>query len=154
MHPASGGSILPGSLVGHSVGGFAALTAARDPRVRCAVGIAPADLARYRALGQTDRIRRYADSLGMLAGFDGAHAAADLARLGPDDSLAARITALAVPVLVITGTEDRVPVPEFDRIGRRDGFTHVSLAGADHGFSGHRIALIDRVAGWLDGHCR
>ncbi|MEN0044690.1 MAG: alpha/beta fold hydrolase [Pseudomonadota bacterium] len=149
-------------VIGHSMGGFAALqTAAADADVACAVGIAAANIGTYAARGDAAKagFAAYTDNLFMLAGMDGATAVAelvanaeafDLRNLGPQ--LEGR------PVLLITGTGDTVvPVDMQRRLAaswQEDGpvLTTREIAG-DHAFAADRLLLQREVIEWLQQDC-
>jgi pimeloyl-ACP methyl ester carboxylesterase len=71
-------------LVGHSMGGFAALQgASRDPAIKCVAGIAPAEMGAIAAQLEQSPERAagfaaYADQLDMLEGLDGKELLADI----------------------------------------------------------------------------
>ncbi|MEO0346735.1 MAG: alpha/beta fold hydrolase [Pseudomonadota bacterium] len=149
-------------VVGHSMGGFAALqTAAADADVACAVGIAAANIGTYAARGDAAKagFAAYTDNLFMLAGLDGATAVAelvanadafDLRNLGPQ--LAGR------PVLLITGTGDTVVPVDMQRSiaasWQEAGpvLTTREIPG-DHSFAADRLSMQREVIEWLQQSC-
>ncbi|MFD0582220.1 alpha/beta hydrolase family protein [Dactylosporangium darangshiense] len=152
------------ALVGHSLGGFAALmTAAQDPSVRAVAALAAYD---FGAVSQApDVVLREAHAMfgsdllplrgtsadALFAEMRSAGAAWRLAGLAP--RLAGR------PVLLVAAGNDTVadpalhhePVVEAYRALER--FEHATLP-SDHAFSDHRIALTRAVVNFLDRHLR
>ncbi|MGI5244971.1 alpha/beta hydrolase family protein [Dactylosporangium sp. CA-139066] len=150
------------ALVGHSLGGFAALmTAAADPSVRAVAALASFD---FGAVSQApEAVRREAHAMfgsdllplrgtsadALLAELDspGAGAAWRLAGLGP--RLAGR------PVLLVAAGNDTVAEPALhhapvvEAYRSLDGFEELTLP-SDHAFSGHRVALTRAVIDFLD----
>jgi uncharacterized protein len=139
------------AVLGHSLGGWAALvTAAVEPRLQAiAVYGAPARLgAGLRlspALIEAEFTRflattpeEFAVQLNVVAERMDALAAA--AAIGPR------------PLLVVHGTADRwVPVAQARELRERVGPSccYVEVEGADHAFSWHRTELADLIVGWL-----
>jgi uncharacterized protein len=139
------------AVLGHSLGGWAALvTAAVEPRLQAiAVYGAPARLGAGLRLSP-DQIEQeftrflaitpeeFAVQLNMVAErMDGLTAAA---AIGPR------------PLLVVHGTADRwVPVAQARELRERAGSSccYVEVEGADHAFSWHRAELADLIVGWL-----
>jgi hypothetical protein len=156
-------------LVGHSMGGFAALHAGADlPEVDCVVSIAGANLGAAGAGAAADP----AFAAGLAAAFDawraplrgttGAALVAELAESAARFDLVARAPVLAAkPVLLVAGTRDidtppaqhHVPVASALRAAGAAQFDEWVI-DADHAFSDHRIALARAVTGWLAEHCR
>jgi dipeptidyl aminopeptidase/acylaminoacyl peptidase len=139
------------AVVGHSLGGWAAvLAAARDPRLRAvaacaaAVDIGALDLddagierefTRFLAV-TPDEFRRQRDEV-----------AATL------DPLAAVAAIAPRPLLVVHGTADRwVPVTQARRLaGRANGpVRYVEIDGDGHDFAGQRSHFRELVTSWLD----
>ena len=138
-----------------------ARTAAADARVKCAVGIAAANLGTYaqRSPERKAGFAAYSDDLFMLEGWDGATALLeieanarefDLGALGPE--LAGR------PVLLVTGTQDSVVPATVQRDlsvrwqGNGPLLTALEIPG-DHAFAGNRLALQRAVVDWMMGAC-
>jgi pimeloyl-ACP methyl ester carboxylesterase len=157
------------SLLGHSMGGFAALAAGtRDTRLVCVGALAPANLglmAEGVRAGEPGALEflDYADSLFMLRGFDGASMKQELLSL-PANKLDTRLFGSGLrgkSVLLLTGSEDLVlpPASMFDPVVeayRRDPgiqLYHQAIPG-DHSFSYSRIQLTRRVLDWLRSDCR
>jgi uncharacterized protein len=139
------------AVIGHSLGGWAAvLAAARDPRLRAiaacaaAVDIGALDLddagierefTRFLAVAP-DEFRRQRDE-----------AAATLDPLAAVPALAPR------PLLVVHGTADRwVPVAQARRLvsRARQAVRYAEIDGAGHDFAWQRSQLRELVTGWLD----
>jgi len=140
------------AVVGHSMGGWAAIvTAAAEPRLRA--------VATYGApvrLGAGLRLdpERVEDEFTRFLEATPAEFAAQLdevaRRMGPLEA----VTSIAPrPLLVVHGTEDRwVPVAQARELRERAGpwCRYVEVDGADHAFSWHRTELRELIAGWLD----
>ncbi len=157
------------SLLGHSMGGFAALaTAAQDPGLVCAGAIAPVNLGLWAEgirVGEPEVLQKldYADGLFMLHNFDGAQMRKDLLSL-PATSIDTRYFGQGLhgkSVLLIAGNEDNV-VPAASMVNptaaayARDAsikLRHYNISG-DHSFSWSRIALTELVIDWLQADCR
>ncbi len=157
------------SLLGHSMGGFAALSAAQqDVGLACVGALAPANLGLMaegiragepNATGFLD----YADGLFMLRNFDGKHMREELLS-APPWQLDTRTFAPGLrgkSVLMIVGENDVVLVPEsmFDptvaAYKREPGIQlhHFTIPG-DHSFSWSRIQLTELILDWLQNDCR
>ena len=154
------------AVIGHSMGGYAALrTAAADHNVRCAVGIAAANLGGYadRSASRQAGFATYSDGLFMLEDWNGETAVAELrarqaefelGRLGP--ALAGR------SVLLVTGTEDTVVPIRVQRelaanwrASAADGEPNLSALEipGDHSFAAQRISLQRNILTWLSESC-
>lgn len=155
------------SLVGHSMGGFAALMAgAKDPAVACVAALAPANLGNRPAASMTDEalagFAAYTDSLTMLNTQSG-QAVVDemLDRNKEFDTRTLAPKFSGRPVLLIAGAQDAVLPPEVYHVplvaafeARSDiDLTHAVLQG-DHSFSWTRIELAKTVSEWLSNKCR
>ena len=152
------------SIIGHSMGGFAALrSGAQDSDVVCVAGIAAANLGEYstRAEAQSKVFQDYTDQLFMLHGFDGAQALEeivvnadeyDVRNYGPGFR--------GKSVLLIIGSEDTTVPPEVqnriegDYKEEPDIHLTAKIIPGDHSFSANRIQLQREVVGWLDKNCR
>ncbi len=149
-------------MVGHSMGGFAALQgAANDEAIKCVAGIAPADvglLARA-VVADPERAKGFAagaDNLTMLNGWSGEAALADLAANGKRFDVPALAPKLAgKSVLLIAGDKDTVLAPDifhapmvaaYEAQGDID-LAHTIISG-DHSFNWSRIKLIDTILDW------
>lgn len=154
-------------LIGHSMGGFAALSgAANDSRIACAAGLAPADfgvLASAVAASPDvlEGFAAYSDTLTMLNGFSGESAISDLFANTAAFDLRAKAPELAGKSVLLVAAEDDESTP-LDMMVQplMDAYaadpairaTNVVLPG-DHSFSWSREALIDTVIDWAEG-CR
>jgi len=152
-------------LIGHSMGGFAALqVAARDAAIRCVAGIASADLGLISKVIAADiktatEISASADNLTMLKGWSGEQALADIRANAKSFDVAALAPKLSgKSVLLIAADKDSLTPPEafhdpmvaaYKAQGDIE-LTHAKLSG-DHFFSWSRFALIDRVMKWAKG---
>lgn len=154
-------------LVGHSMGGFAALeAAARDPRITCTAGIAPANLGGLAAMLDANPdagagFATYTDTLQMLSGLTGAAALAEI-----EANREAFDTRLLAPdlagksVLLIAGDKDtsvpanEIHIPLVAAYEAQPGIDlSAKVLSGDHSFSWSRQALIDEVVDWAEG-CR
>jgi|HubBroStandDraft_1064217.scaffolds.fasta_scaffold10598_2 dipeptidyl aminopeptidase/acylaminoacyl peptidase len=139
------------AVVGHSLGGWAALvTAAGDPRLRAvAVYGAAARLGANLRLSP-DRVRE--EFTRFLATTPEEFAAQRDEVAEQMDGLAA-VTAIGPrPMLVVHGTADRwVPVARARELAARAGAPcrYVEVAEANHAFAWHRAELTDLISGWL-----
>lgn len=157
------------ALVGHSMGGFAALiSGAERPEVDCVVSMAGANLggmaqALAAAPEQADRSIAQVDAWsGPIRGPGGevlvAEIAANARRFNPIE----HAPALArKKLLLIAGARDQVTpvtlhhtplVDALEKAGASELQERVYPNG-DHSFSGQRIALAEYVTGWLAESC-
>lgn len=139
------------AVVGHSLGGWAALLAAAgDQRLRAvavygaavdlgALEVSPGEIeremTRFLAVTPAEFLRQREEAA---------------ARLNPLDAVAAISPR---PLLVLHGTDDRwVPVEHARRLRAhaRQPCRYVEVEGANHDFAWHRARLRELVAGWLD----
>jgi dipeptidyl aminopeptidase/acylaminoacyl peptidase len=139
------------AVLGHSMGGWAALvTAATEPRLRAvAVYGAPARLGAGLQLS-LDRVEKEFTRFLATTPEEFAWQAAVVAE--QTDALAAAAAIEPRPLLVVHGTADRwVPVAQARELRERAGPScrYVEVEGADHAFSWHRAELADLVVGWL-----
>jgi pimeloyl-ACP methyl ester carboxylesterase len=149
-------------LVGHSMGGFAALeAAARDETIACVAGIAPANMGPLAdaPTEQTDGFAAYADTMQMLAGLTGENAIAEIkANREAFDTRLLAPKLVGKSVLIIGGDKDtsvtveRVIEPLVAAYEAEPGIdlTAKVLSG-DHSFSWSRQELIDEVIEWAEG---
>lgn len=155
------------SLVGHSMGGFAALMAgAKDERLVCTVGLAAANLGWVTpSVNDPEELAgfaAYTDSLTMLKGPGGEAVVKEMAedRDGFDTRNVAPQFA-GRPVLLIAARGDKVlpppvfhdPVVEAYRAQGDIRLTDMVLEG-DHSFSWTRLRLARELIGWLGTNCR
>jgi uncharacterized protein len=139
------------AVVGHSLGGWAAvLAAAADPRLRAvaiygtAVDLGAIDLTagqiahemtRFLTTTPEDFIRQRDEVIAQMDPFDAVR------------SISPR------PLLIVHGTDDRwIPAAHARRLHAHAGqpSRYVEIDGANHDFAWHRAQLRDLVAGWLD----
>lgn len=154
-------------LIGHSMGGFAAFSAAaNDSRVACAAGLAPAD---FGVLGTAiaaspevlEGFSAYTDTLSMLTGLSGDAAIMELFSNAAAFDLRAKAPELAGKnvLIVAADADESTPLegmvqPLMDAYeAAPDIETTLVVLPGDHSFSWSRAALIDTVIGWADG-CR
>ena len=143
----------PGRLavVGHSLGGWAAIvTAATEPRLHAvAVYGAAARLGAGLLLGPEfveAEFTRFLAATPEEFTFQWAVVAERMDALAAVGAIGPR------PLLVVHGTADRwVPVVQARELRERAGAScrYVEVEGADHAFSWHRAELADLVVGWL-----
>lgn len=139
------------AVVGHSLGGWAAvLAAAADPRLRAvaiygtAVDLGAIDLTasqiahemtRFLTTTLEDFVRQRNEVIVQMDPF------------GAVRSISPR------PLLIVHGTDDRwIPAAHARRLHAHAGqpSRYVEINGANHDFAWHRAQLRDLVAGWLD----
>jgi dipeptidyl aminopeptidase/acylaminoacyl peptidase len=141
------------AVVGHSLGGWAALvTAAAEPRLRAvAVYGAAARLGGTLALDPAQVEQEFTRFL-TVTPQEFAVQRDEAGRMADPLESAAAIEPR--PLLVAHGTADRwVPVAQARELAARAGPScwYVEVDGADHAFSRHRAQLRDLIAGWLAG---
>ncbi len=156
------------ALVGHSMGGFAALTAAAElAEVDCVVSLAGANLSLLAAgVARDPEFARVAASQfdawsGPIRGPGGAALVREIVEAGPRFDLRQRAPALAEkPVLLVAGQRDVDTPPELHHWPLFEALSGAPAArlrvefDADHAFSDHRVKLARVVAAWLDRSCR
>ena len=157
------------SLLGHSMGGYAALAAGRkDPGLACVGAMAPANLgliAEGIRSGESDALYflDYADTLFMLRNFNGKHMREDLLSVSAM-TLDTRYFGSGLrgkSVFMVVGENDNVtPVqtmfnPTVDAYKRDPGIElEYHVISGDHSFSWSRIQLTELVLNWLRRDCR
>ena len=139
------------AVLGHSMGGWAALvTAAAEPRLRAvAVYGAAARLGNNLRLSPEFIEEQFTRFLAITPEEFAWQAAVVTEQT---DALAAAAAIGPRPLLVVHGTADRwVPVAQARELRERAGPScrYVEVEGADHAFSWHRAELADLVVGWL-----
>ena len=141
---------------GHSMGGWvAALTAARDARLRGAVLISAADMGLVGAsLERDDAVPFMADNMESLAGGTAATFADDLiSGAGHRRMTAAAPGLVRMPLLVLTA-DDSLASHSDSLVAaiRRLGGNRVTTmhAATDHSWSDRRVMLIGSILRWLD----
>lgn len=158
------------ALVGHSMGAWAALTAAAaDTGVHCVAGLGVSNMgAMVRAMTADTTLRaRLGRALAAsLASNGGPIRAASVeamqAGITPDAAdLLLRVTQLRGRTLLLVGAradeqaplaDNHTPLAAAFRAAGASRLTDVVLPG-DHSFSGSRLALADAVVGWLNRSC-
>ena len=141
---------------GHSMGGWvAALTAARDARLRGAVLISAADMGLVGAsLERDDAVPFMADNMESLAGGTAATFADDLiSGAGHRRMTAAAPGLVRMPLLVLTADDSLASHSDslVAAIRRLGGNRVTSMhAATDHSWSDRRVMLISAVLRWLD----
>jgi pimeloyl-ACP methyl ester carboxylesterase len=152
-------------LVGHSVGGFAALyTAATDDRTTEVAAIAPVDLgSRGSAMRDShafaQAVRRRGTQLGPLRGTSAEQLSREAVTHADQWGLQRYAEVLARKrILLLAGTHDEVVALSevFEPLGaslRRAGARKLSMMTlpSDHSFSSVRIGLAQMLTGWLCG---
>jgi len=139
------------AVLGHSMGGWAALvTAAAEPRLRAvAVYGAAARLGNNLRLSPEFIEEQFTRFLAITPEEFAWQAAVVTEQT---DALAGAAAIGPRPLLVVHGTADRwVPVAQARELRERAGPScrYVEVEGADHAFSWHRAELADLVVGWL-----
>jgi len=157
------------SLLGHSLGGFASLSAgSQDKGVVCVGAIAPANLGVYARDIRAQRpaaedFLEYVDSLFMLAGFDGERMREQLLSAPMEHLDTTRFGAglRGKTVFIVAGDRDQVtpPAQSFEPVVaayRNDPQIRLrsQLLSGDHSFSWSRIALSQRLLEWYSADCR
>jgi hypothetical protein len=157
------------SLLGHSMGGFGALSAGHlDDNVVCVGAMSPANLGVYAAgINAEDPaiegFKAYVDSIFVLRGFDGNVMTQQLTSV-PIESLDTTKFGPGLhgkSVFMVIGDQDRVTPAEamFDPVVKAYSedkdirLQHLKISG-DHSYSWSRIKLADVVVDWLDKDCR
>jgi pimeloyl-ACP methyl ester carboxylesterase len=157
------------ALVGHSMGGFAALVAGAElPEVDCVVSMSGANLGGLaRSLENApEQSASFAASLdrwsGPIRGPSGEQLIEELAAQTDRLDTIAHASALAKKdLLLIAGGRDVVtpaelhhgPLVEALEAAGATSLQTTIFEQADHAYSGRRIALARRVTGWLQTHC-
>ena len=140
------------AVVGHSLGGWAAIvTAAAEPRLRAvAVYGAAARLGGALALTPDQIEQEFTRFLAVTPAEFAAQRDEAAARLDALDAVAAISPR---PLLIVHGTQDGwVPAGQARELRDRAGppCRYVEVPGANHAFAWHRAGLRDLIAGWLD----
>jgi pimeloyl-ACP methyl ester carboxylesterase len=155
-------------LVGHSMGGFLALTTgADDAKVSCVASIAGANMGRF-GMAAADPARR-ADLEKALGGWSGPIRGTSGKKLVKElttnasrwDTTQTAAKLATRPVLLVAGVRDTVTAPPthhdpvvaaFAAAGSTT--TTAVVLDADHAFSDKRVALTRAVVDWLGTDCR
>ncbi len=142
-------------IAGHSMGGWvAALTAARDPRLRGAVLISSADIGLVGTMKRAEAAPFMAENMESLAGGTAETFAEDLLAGAARRRLTSAAPGLVrLPLLVLT-SDDGLSAHSDSLVAaiRRLGGKRITTmhAATDHSWSDKRIALISAVLRWLD----
>ena len=152
------------NLVGHSMGGFAAVMAgAADPSITCVTGIAAANLGpRAKATeAELAGFAAYVDTQGMLNHKGSKAVIAEIAERGAEfDTALLGPKYTGRPVLLVAGKQDTAVDPityhlpqvaAYEAAGVK--LSHVLMEG-DHYFSWTRFALARTVTDWMGTNCR
>lgn len=151
-------------LVGHSMGGFLALTvAAGRPDVRCVASLAGANLGLFGAAAQDPKGRAqleqgFGGSMGPIAGVKVGALIDELAQSADAFDLprSAAPGLAGRPVLLVAGARDDITPPAAHHeplLAALPEATGVVL-DADHAFSSQRIALAHTLTDFLAHECR
>jgi pimeloyl-ACP methyl ester carboxylesterase len=157
------------SLLGHSLGGYTALKAgSQDPGLVCVAALSPANFGLHaaglrRGAPEARALLDYADSLFMLANFDGERLRQQLLSVPPEELDTTRFgPGLAgKAVFLLVGAQDTVTpeatmfapvVAAYEREPQLRLRSRV-LPG-DHSFSWSRLALARQLLDWFDADCR
>ena len=157
------------SLLGHSLGGWTALAAgSQDADVVCVGAMAPANLGPWKAGlnaddPNTQRLLAYADSLFMLADFNGAVMRSELEAASMDQLDTTRFGPglEGKSVLLVTGDSDSVTPADTMTRPVSDAYSEIGnlrlrtlVISGDHSFSWSRMALTRIVIDWAMADCR
>ncbi|MCP5059884.1 MAG: alpha/beta fold hydrolase [bacterium] len=155
-------------LVGHSMGGFAALVSAADlSAVACVASLAGANLGAFsKAAADPEQQAAIAASLdgwaGPIRGLSGAELVAELGDTpGRFDTIGRAPLLARMPVLLLAGARDEVtppgihhePVVAALRAADAPRFESRVLERSDHSFSADRMALAGILVDWLRTSC-
>jgi len=153
------------ALVGHSLGGFAALmSAAKWPQVRAVASLSGVNFGAYGAGWENSELQRqgalafFEEGLTPLQGTSAQALLDEVVSYAKEWNLVERVAALcARPVLLVGASQDEVIPTEqhheplvcaFERAGATALSYHV--LDCDHGYSNCRIALAHLLIDWLD----
>ncbi len=156
------------ALVGHSMGGFAALAAGADlAAVRCVASLAGANLGAFAQFAADPRGAAQLAAMldgwsGPLRGSSGAELVREVAQNAQHFDSVRRAPALAAkPVLLVAATRDEITAPAQHHAPlvaalAAAGAAHLRVLelDADHGFSEQRVALTRAVLAFLQEECR
>lgn len=156
------------ALVGHSMGGFAALVSASElPAVDCAASLAGANLGLWaEALRTPEGEARMAGMLdawgGPIRGTSGAALVAEVRSSEARFDLRRHAPRLAgKPLLLVAGGRDELTPPALHHdalaaaISAQPGAKlRTSILDADHAFADRRVELTRLVVAWLTSECR
>jgi pimeloyl-ACP methyl ester carboxylesterase len=156
------------ALIGHSMGGFAALVSASElPAVDCAASLAGANLGLWaEALRTPEGEARVAGALdgwgGPIRGASGAALVAEVRANETRFDLRNHAAALATkPLLLVAGSRDTVTPPALHQdplvarlANEPDAKLQTALLDADHAFADRRVELSRLVLRWLATDCQ
>ncbi|HEY4691497.1 MAG TPA: alpha/beta fold hydrolase [Anaerolineae bacterium] len=138
------------ALIGHSLGGWAAMVcAARDLRVKAVVTIGGISNMRtwYLSTEQSIEYTRF------LRGISAAELQSQIRALGTTLNPVDLIGDMRpIPILIVHGDSDDLVVIEQARElhqASKEAAEMAVIEGADHAFSRHRRQLVETVVGWL-----
>jgi len=139
------------AVLGHSMGGWAALvTAAAEPRLRAVAVYGAAARLGHNLRRSPEFLEKEFTRFLAITPEEFSWQAALVAE--QTDALAAAAAIGPRPLLVVHGTADPwVPVAQARELRERAGPScrYVEVEGADHAFSWHRAELAGLVVGWL-----
>jgi pimeloyl-ACP methyl ester carboxylesterase len=152
------------SVVGHSLGGFNAISAGiADADLKCTVAAAPADLVPFVGVATSEGTVS-TEAQAPVPGLDG-YSFADLvtetkAHL-EDFALTPKMSAFkGRPLMIVSGDHDTVvplmvqtPLAEAAHAAGAEPFEHVVLDG-DHGFNWSRLKFIDTITAFMTQNCQ
>jgi len=153
------------ALLGHSMGGFLALTAGSElEAVDCIGAISPANLGLRAGLDPevaAQAAARLDGWSGPIRGTSGQQLVAEIDANAERFDITRRAPALADrPVLLVAGARDRVTPPAQNHVPMQAALEAAGAArlrtrvlDADHAYSSRRIALARTVVDWLQGAC-
>jgi uncharacterized protein len=133
-------------VIGHSLGGWAAiLAAAADPRLRA--------VAVYGSAVRLDTLRQVDPGL-IETGFTRFLATTPAGLIAQCAEVPSALEAVMAipprPLLVVHGTDDAwVPLAQARELGKYAG-RYVEVDGANHAFAWHRKQLGELIVGWLE----
>ncbi len=156
------------ALVGHSMGGFAALLSASDlDGVRCAASLAGVNLGVWNEAtltpeGAQQMARTLDGRLGPTKGASGTSLVADVRANALRFDLRSHAGSLAAkPILLVAGSRDDVTPPALHHeplaaaiAAQPDAQLKTAVLDADHAFADRRVELTRLVVGWLSTQCK
>ncbi len=146
-------------VVGYSLGGIPlAARLASDPRLRTGVFLSAVGDLSILATGEmleavVSRFIKMGE--GKLRALEAEGLMAELPWVLEHQNPVDLIKGVKVPVFIVVGSEDQEFPPELCRFlfeAANEPKEWLLIEGADHGYSEHRIPLIEAVLGWLKEH--
>jgi uncharacterized protein len=137
-------------VIGHSLGGWAAiLAAAADPRLRAVAVYGSAVRLSNLGAGDPERAKERIET--EFTGFLATTPAEFIAQCAEAPSALDAVAAIAPrPLLVVHGTDDSwVPLEQARELGKYAD-RYVEVDGANHAFAWHRKQLCELITGWLE----